>query len=375
VANSERVLGSEHPDTLVSIENLASCYELQGIVALKHGELHFLCVWLFLSDKSGDAEALYIVTFQQRQRTLGRGHYLTIKTKTHIADLWKKRCKDLSKDKDKDANFKFAELHNKSTTGAAGATATVSQVPSAPTSAVATEPATVNPLSVGTGGTLNSDFTDRNSVNNNAFPQSANTNNQSSAAADPVPPANTNPVDHRNLLQQTALLYQECLEDSEKLYGFNHLDTLYRANRLAQVWYAQGKDSVAEPLMVRSLAACEQILGVTHPETLVALNNLASMYQAQNKHNQAEKLLVKCLHAREACLGGDHADTQRTMMNISRIYVLQHKYDDALLMLTRLLGIRERLLGKQNDKTVLTAISLEEVKLMKQKYQDQCTIM
>jgi tetratricopeptide (TPR) repeat protein len=294
-----------------------------------------------------EAESLFYMCYKAREKVFGRIHYLSLKAKTHIADIWKKKAVvSVGQGKDKEANmFKRASFTNGNTTG---------------------------------GG---SSAVDRGSGASDV----GITNNSQELVID------------SKMLNDACQLFKECVQESEQLYGFESADTLYRANRLAQVcmlalfchmhsfcydlraeiqlYYTMRQDGPGEELMKRCVVSCEKVFGPCHAETIAAYNNLASLYQSQKKLADAERLIARCLQAREQSQGPDHPDTQRSMVYLARHYVLMNKFDDALLILTRLLGIRERVLGKEHSKTVITAINIAEVKEAKKKYQEQCVVM
>ena len=64
---SERVLGAEHPDTLISVNNLAGLYESQG--------------------RYGEAEPLYVRALAGLQRKLGPEHPTTVVVQKNLARL------------------------------------------------------------------------------------------------------------------------------------------------------------------------------------------------------------------------------------------------------------------------------------------------
>jgi hypothetical protein len=132
-----------------------------------------------------EAESLFYMCYKAREKVFGRIHYLSLKAKTHIADIWKKKAVvSVGQGKDKEANmFKRASFTNGNTTG---------------------------------GG---SSAVDRGSGASDV----GITNNSQELVID------------SKMLNDACQLFKECVQESEQLYGFESADTLYRANRLAQV--------------------------------------------------------------------------------------------------------------------------------------------
>ena len=68
---NERVLGATHPTTLISVNNLASLYETQG--------------------RYGEAESLYVRALTTRERLLGAEHPSTLSSVNNLASLYEVR--------------------------------------------------------------------------------------------------------------------------------------------------------------------------------------------------------------------------------------------------------------------------------------------
>ena len=73
---------------------------------------------------------------------------------------------------------------------------------------------------------------------------------------------------------------------AEKL-GMHDPRLVANLNKLARLYYAQGKFKQAEPLYRRALEISEMILGPDHPDLAANLSNLAAVYDAQGKHSLA----------------------------------------------------------------------------------------
>ena len=78
-------------------------------------------------------------------------------------------------------------------------------------------------------------------------------------------------------------------------------------NKLAQLYYAQGKFNQAEPLYKRALEISEMILGPDHPDLATTLSNLAAVYDAQGKHSLAAPFHKRTLAILEKVGPASHA--------------------------------------------------------------------
>ena len=106
-------------------------------------------------------------------------------------------------------------------------------------------------------------------------------------------------------------LYERALAICEKVLGPEHPDTATSLNNLALLLRAQGDLAGARPLFERALAICEKVLGPEHPDTATSLNNLAGLLQAQGDLAGARPLYERALAIYEKVLGPEHPNTNR----------------------------------------------------------------
>ncbi len=76
-------------------------------------------------------------------------------------------------------------------------------------------------------------------------------------------------------------LQEEALDASRRVLGDDHPDTLTCTNNLAETLRAQGHLPAAQKLHERTLKGREQVLGYAHPETLGNMSNLAETLRLQ----------------------------------------------------------------------------------------------
>jgi tetratricopeptide (TPR) repeat protein len=118
-------------------------------------------------------------------------------------------------------------------------------------------------------------------------------------------------------------LYRDVLSHwQEGSQGDNPL-TLVMVSGLARVVALQGRHAEAEELFRRAFTGHQQLMGSDHPDTLDNGSMLALALASQGKHEQAEQLLHRVLSARERVLGPAHPDTQATRQELDRITKLQ----------------------------------------------------
>jgi CHAT domain-containing protein len=155
---------------------------------------------------------------------------------------------------------------------------------------------------------------------------------------------------------QAEPLYQRSLAIYEKVRGENHQDVATSLNNLAELYRNQGKYTQAKPLYQRSLAIYEKALGIDHQDVATSLNNLASLYDNQRKYAQAEPLYERSLAILEKALGTDHSLVATSLNNLALLYDNQGKYTQAESLYQRSLAIREKALGTDHP-SVATSLN------------------
>ena len=111
-------------------------------------------------------------------------------------------------------------------------------------------------------------------------------------------------------------LYQRALKINEKILGPEHPDTALSLNNLAGLYNSQANYALAEQLYQRALEIKEKALGPEHPATATSLNNLAALYQVQGSYAAAEPLYQRALSISEKALGPEHPDTANSLNNL-----------------------------------------------------------
>jgi tetratricopeptide (TPR) repeat protein len=161
--------------------------------------------------------------------------------------------------------------------------------------------------------------------------------------------------------EQTEEMHQQVLRLRETVLGKEHPDTLISMNNLASVLSRQGKYKQAEEMHQQELRLSETVLGKEHPDTLISMNNLASVLSDQGKYEQAEEMHQQVLRLRETVLGKEHPNTLTSMNNLASVLSDQGKYEQAEEMHQQVLRLRETVLGKEHP---LTLISINNLALV-----------
>ena len=112
-------------------------------------------------------------------------------------------------------------------------------------------------------------------------------------------------------------LYERSLAIDEKVLGEEHPDTATDLMSLALLLHDEGDLARARPLYERALAIREKTLGREHLRTAECLNNLAALLQDQGELAAAQPLCERALAIYQTALGEEHPNTNRGRRNLA----------------------------------------------------------
>ncbi len=153
-------------------------------------------------------------------------------------------------------------------------------------------------------------------------------------------------------------LYERALEARERVLGPDHPDTLGSVNNLACLLESQGDYAGAQPLYERALESSERVLGPEHPDTLGSVDNLAGLLQKKGDYTGAQPLYERALEARERVLGPEHPQTLVSMNNLALLLESHGGYAGAQPLYERALEANERVLGPEHPDTLVNVNNL-----------------
>ena len=278
-ADSERVLGPDHPDTLTSRDNLANAYQDAG--------------------RTGEAITLHEQTLTDRERVLGPDHPNTLTSRGNLALAYQ-------------------------VAGRTGEAITLHEQNLADSERVLGPD---HPDTLASRGNLALAYQDAGRTG-----EAITLHEQTLADRERIlGPDHPNTLASRNNLAgayqeagrtgEAITLHEQNLTDYERVLGPDHPNTLNSRNNLALAHKAAGRTGEAITLHEQTLADYERVLGPDHPDTLASRNNLAATYQAAGRTREAITLHEQNLTDYERVLGPDHPDTLRSRNNLA----LAHK--------------------------------------------------
>ena len=320
LAERERVLGPDHPDTLTIRNNLAGAYYSVG--------------------RFGEAIELYEQVLADRVRVLGPDHPDTLTVRNNLAGAYK-------------SAGRLAEAVELFERVLADRVRVLG--PDHPDTLAARNNLAGAYYSVGRFGEaielLGRVLAERERVLGPDHPDTLTTRNNLAFA-----------YHSAGRFDEAIELYERVLAEQERVLGPDHPDTLTVRNNLAFAYHSAGRFGEAIELFERVLADQERVLGPDHPGTLTTRNSLAGAYEDVGRFGEAIELFERVLADQERVLGPDHPDTLNARDNLALAYDAVGRLAEAINVWEELLPDCRRLLGPEHPLTKLVQKNLEAAK-------------
>ena len=266
LALTEQGLGSDHPDTATSLNNLAGLYWAQGCY--------------------GEAEPLLQRALALHERTLGADHPATATSLNNLAGLY-------------DAQERYAEAEPLYQRALALHERTLG--PEHPDVATTLNSlallydnqgrlAEAEPLYQAKGRLAEAELLYQRAL---ALYERALGANHPHTAASLHNLAALYQAQGR--LADAEPLYQQALTIREQALRPDHPDVAATLNHLATLYHAQERYAEAEPLVQRALTIREQRLGLNHPDVVVTLKNYLDLLKAMHREADAAQIEQRLL--------------------------------------------------------------------------------
>ncbi len=153
-------------------------------------------------------------------------------------------------------------------------------------------------------------------------------------------------------LTEAGQLFGEALDKARRVLGEEHPYTLIAINNMGFLLRAQGKYSDAEVYAREALEKSRRVLGESHPDSLRCMNNMGILLQAQGKPKEAEPYLREALEKRRSALGPDHSDTLSSITTMASVLRAQGKLSDAEPLAREAMERSRRVLGEEHSRTL-----------------------
>ena len=159
-------------------------------------------------------------------------------------------------------------------------------------------------------------------------------------------------------LDEAIALYEQNLTDRTRILGPHHPHTLTARNNLASAYQTAGRLHEAIPQCEQNLQDSTRLLGPHHPHTLISRNNLAYAYQTAGRLHEAIELFEQNLKASTRILGPHHPHTLTARDNLAGAYQDAGRLHEAIELFEQNLDDRTRILGPHHPDTLASRNNL-----------------
>uniref|UniRef100_A0A0G4HRB9 Uncharacterized protein n=1 Tax=Chromera velia CCMP2878 TaxID=1169474 RepID=A0A0G4HRB9_9ALVE len=125
----------------------------------------------------------------------------------------------------------------------------------------------------------------------------------------------------------------------------------------------QGRYEEAMQMCKEALAEGERIFGYEHPDTVLTMKDMAIILFHQGKHEEALHMMEEVLRVRRKVLGDKHHVTATTVSKIGLLLVKTGKPKEALLKFEEALRIEKESYGDEHPVTAITINNIAEALL------------
>ncbi|WP_050490872.1 MULTISPECIES: tetratricopeptide repeat protein [Streptomyces] len=157
---------------------------------------------------------------------------------------------------------------------------------------------------------------------------------------------------HAGRVQEAVGIEEQVMADRERLLGPDHPDTVLARGNLSVSYAEAGRVQEAIGIGERVVADRERLLGSDHPDTVRARGNLAVSYAEAGRVQEAIGIEGRVVADCERLLGSDHPDTVRARGNLAVSYAEAGRVQEAIGMGEQVVADSERLLGPDHPDTV-----------------------
>ena len=162
-------------------------------------------------------------------------------------------------------------------------------------------------------------------------------------------------------LDDAAGLYEEAYRLRVEVLGERHPDTLTSLNNLAGIYLAVGRLDDATGLYEDAYRLRVEVLGDRHPDTLTSLNNLAGIYESVGRFDDAAGLYEDAYRLFVEVLGERHPNTLGSLNNLAYIYRAVGRFDDAAGLYEEGYRLFVEVLGERHPDTLTSLNNLASI--------------
>ena len=348
----KRVLGNEHPDTLISMHNLAFTYDKQG--------------------RWKEAEELRVQVMQNRKKELGNEHFRTLISMANLALTYRnqgrwKEAEELQVQVMQKMKRELGDEHPHTLTSMNYLASTYNkqgrwkEAEELEVQVMQTQKRELgdeHPDTLISTHNLALTYSDQGRWGEAEELQVQVMQTQKRVLGDDHPDTLASMASLASIYRnqgrwgEAGELGVQVIQTQKRVLGDEHFDTLASIANLASTYRNQGRWGEAEELGVQVMQTWKRELGDEHPDTLISTHNLALTYSDQGRWGEAEELQVQVMQTQKRVLGDDHPDTLASMASLASIYRNQGRWGEAEELGVQVMQTRKRVLGDEHPYTL-----------------------
>ncbi|MBK7003197.1 MAG: tetratricopeptide repeat protein [Rhodoferax sp.] len=159
-------------------------------------------------------------------------------------------------------------------------------------------------------------------------------------------------------LSAARTMQEQVLAARQRVLGSEHPATLNSMNNLASTLWNMGELPAARAMEEQVLAARQRVLGVEHPDTLTSMNNLAGTLKDMGELPAARAMQEQVLAARQRVLGSEHPATLTSMGNLASTLRAMGELPAARAMQEQVLAVHQRVQSSEHPHTLTSMNNL-----------------
>ena len=153
-------------------------------------------------------------------------------------------------------------------------------------------------------------------------------------------------------------LETEAMEIKKKAFGTNHLSYAGSLNNLADYNSSLGNYTEAIRLAKEAMEIWKKMLGTDHPNYALSLSNLASYYSSLGDYTEAIRLGTEATEIRKKVLGMEHPDYAISLSSLASYKSDLGNYAEAIRLETEAMEIMKKILGTDHPDYALSLNNL-----------------
>lgn len=320
------ILGRSHPNTLISIHGLAVVYKKQN---------EFL-----------KAEELFKESIDHQTKSLGENHPVTLNSKISLADSYVAQ-KKLNDAEPLYVNCldHYRRIYGKDHTKCVEIVLKLAEVYNAKDLKEKSEP-------------LLKEFMESHAPEFKKYKQQKDKET------------------HQDIILQTTILMEK-LNESFKINGISHLETLSLMKQLGIALFRQGEIlhrpedyEKARNLLETCLPYTRTLVGANHQDTIIILTMLGNIFVQLEEFDKAERYLSESHEKNCLALGKLHPSTLTSRLNLGILYQKKQSYSQAIPYYKELFHSYLTLVGPNHPMTLFSRDELANLYQLNQNYKE-----